>query len=34
MRSKSGDVVEEADKTRERVEILDYEVAKIAVLSE
>ena len=34
IRSKSESVVEEADKTRETVEILDYEVAKIAVLSE
>ncbi len=34
IRSKSENVVEEADKTRETVEILDYEVAKIAVLSE
>ena len=32
IRSKSASVVEEADKTRETVEILDYEVSKIAVL--
>ena len=34
IRNKSASVVEEADRTRETVEILDYEVSKIAVLSE
>ncbi len=33
IRTKSQSVVEEADRTRETVEILDYEVSKIAVLS-
>ena len=33
IKEKSGTVVVEADKTRETVEILDYEVSKIAVLS-
>ncbi|MBR2186697.1 MAG: methyl-accepting chemotaxis protein [Lachnospiraceae bacterium] len=34
IRNKSASIVEEADRTRETVEILDYEVSKIAVLSE
>ncbi len=33
IKEKSQTVVEEADRTRETVEILDYEVSKIAVLS-
>ncbi len=33
IREKSKSVLDEADKTRETVEILDYEVSKIAVLS-